>query len=84
MDKFTLVVTCSLKAYDQLLKALGETYLEFSISKEFKIDNKGYIYFEFGDREVDVYTLPTIEYLYNKIQELKETGETVDIRKIKA
>lgn len=84
MDKFTLVVTGSLKAYDQVLKALGETYFEFSISKKFKIDNKGYIYFEFGDRDVDAYTLPTIEYLYNKIQKLREMGETVDIREIKA
>lgn len=81
MDKFTLVVTASLNAYDHVLRAVGETYLEFTISKKFKIDNKGYIYFEFGDREVDVYTLPTIEYLYNEIHKLKELGESIDIRK---
>lgn len=84
MDTFTLVMTGSLKAYDQVLKSLGNTYFDFVISKKFKIGNKGYIYFEFDNEAIDVYTIPTIEYLYEQVNMLQESGEQAVINMIQA
>ncbi len=84
MDTFTLVMTGSLKAYDEVLKSLGNTYFDFVISKKFKIDNKGYIYFEFDNEAIDAYTIPTIEYLHEQVSMLQESGELAVINMMKA
>lgn len=81
-DTFTLVMTGSLKAYDQILEALGNTYFDFSISKKYKIEDKGYIYFEFDNKRIDAYTVPSIEYLYDEVHTLQQVGEQAVINVI--
>lgn len=82
MSEYMLVVKCSLKAYELILEAIGRTYLEFSINKKFTIDDKGYIYFEYDNERVDAYTLPSINFLYEKIRDLNEMEEFAIINQI--
>ncbi|MCU4336046.1 hypothetical protein [Acinetobacter dispersus] len=81
MNNFELVITCSLKAYELIIDAINNSPWKMT-DKKFKDFDKGYLYFEFDNENIDAFTIEEINYIYDQVHKINEMGEQAAIRQI--
>lgn len=81
MSKFVLVVTCSLKAYESIIEATNNSHHKLPY-KTFTINDKGYVYFDFDNEQLDTMIIEDITFLNDQVRKLNDMGEFASINQI--
>ncbi|MEJ5034918.1 hypothetical protein WH243_14645 [Acinetobacter sp. MYb177] len=79
MSKYTIVISCSSKAYDEINSFLMNSAHELP-SRKFKIFENGYFYYHI--ESVDGFIVETLNALIGEIKRLNDAGEYAVLRNL--
>lgn len=74
MDIFTITIVCSIYSYNEIMNSLRNSHFDLP-DKNFVIDDKGYIYYELNQNDIDAIMGEHLTFLSEKVSKLNESGE---------